>query len=372
MSAGSRVEVPQEFYDRVSDQLLLAPDHQYVYADLILSTLGVNLALPDMVGLPGRDVMGQGAPYATAEAGRLILETDPITQDLIAVDHNFKGETGDSVRFNRPLYTDWSVAEADRRLRPGQTISTTGIDVGSEQAVMTLHRYAGPYSSATAGAGAIGPVVIEKFDLERGVHNLVQLKGMHLRRDFHRFVNARGVDVGDSASTTVRPVGMTDDNTATAKGEFTLDHETCIRTAQSMDDAKLPTLGDGKRLLVVTPQGLAQLNQDPSFVNAAKEESRLNPLMHRYTSMRAVLPEWYVFVSTTLTTTANNSSINIHTAHAWAPGAMGVGMGSAPRVAASSNDNYGESIPIVWIAYMAFACLDSRFVYKVNYTESAT
>lgn len=367
----NRVTLPQEFYDVVSDKLLLQPDPQYLYADLILRSLGVNLMGGDMVGLPGREIGGQGAPYQGPNDGRLVLEPDLLTQDLFTVKYKFDGTPSDVVRFNRPQFTNWAVTDADRRLAPGQTIGTTGVDIASEQAVMVLHRYAGPYSSTTSGAGAIAPLVIEKYDANMGVHNLVQVANLHLVRDFHRFVNAQGVAMGDSAATTIRPVGMTNDNTPTTAGEFTLDYETLLRTAQTMDDANLPTFGDGKRLLIVTPQGMAQLNQDPAFVNAAKEETRTNPLMHRYTQMRAVLPEWYIMVSTTQTVTANTSSVNIHTAHAISPGAFGVGMGGTPRIAPHTSDNYGESVPVVWIAYMAFTALDSRFVYRVHYTQSA-
>lgn len=368
----SRATVPQNFFDITSDRLLLAPDPQYVYAQLILNTFNVNLSMPDMVGLPGRQIGGQGADYQTVEQGQLMLESDVLTSGAFAVDYDFNGAPGTSVRFNRPSFTNWAATNADRRLRPGQTISTTSVSIASEQTVLVLDRFAGPYSSTTSGSGEVAPIALEKFDAGRGVHNLVRMAGLHLVRDFHRFLEIEAVGIFDSAASTVYPRGMTDANTPTVAGEYQLDWETCTRLARTMDDAYVPKFPDGRRVLVLTPQGMEQLRQDPIFINVAKENERTNPLFQRYTELKYTLPEWHIFQNSNLTTAANTSSVTIHTGHAIAPGCAGVGMGGRPEVRFSTNDNYGESVPVIWIAYMAFANLDSRFCYKLQYAQSGS
>jgi hypothetical protein len=368
----SRATLPQEFYDITSSKLLTQPEPQYLYADLMLRSLGTSLNMPDAIGLPGRQITGQGADYTTPTQDRLMLEGDILTENIFEAKVNFRGGPGTSVRFNRPKYTNWSVTEADRRLTPGQVIGTTGVSLSSEQALVNLHRYAGPYSSATAGSGSIQPIAVEAFDAEMGVHNLLKVAGLHLIRDFHRFCNAQIVALNNLAASTIYPEGMTADNDATVANQFPLDFETMTRTARTMDDANLPVLPDGRRIFVATPTSLAQLRQDRAFVDAAKEDNSKNPLFYRYTQLRYTLPEWHVFVSNQLTTADNSSSIAIHSNHAIAPGGLGCGMGRAPMVRNSTNDNYGESVPVVWIADLAFTMLNNTFTYLVKNTQSAT
>ena len=45
-------------------------------------------------------------------------------------------------------------------------------------------------------------------------------------------------------------------------------------------------------------------------------------------------------------------------AHAIAPGAFLGGTGKAPRVAAASDDNYGETAKVIWLAYLALGLAD--------------
>lgn len=365
MSNVSRVTLPQEFYDWTSSELLIQPEPQYPMADLILRALGTSLAPPAAIGLPGRMIGGQGADYSSPEADQLALEPDLISENLFAVKVDFKGQPGLTIRVNRPKYTDSTYTLASRRIPSNTTISTTGIKVDSEQVSLTLDRYAGPYDST---AGEVRPYVIEAFDANMGIHNLVKIVGKHMKRDFHKFLDAVGVDLGMQGASTTYPAGMTAANDATADGQFPLTYETLSRLARQMDDSYLPTLPDGKRVLVLTPTGLKQLKDDKQFALYSHDFEKTNPLFRRYTALKSILPEWYVFVSQTLDTTANSSSVNIHTGLAFAPGALGIGMGRPPAVVNNTNDNYGESVPVIWRADLAFACLDSRFVRKVSYT----
>jgi hypothetical protein len=369
MANVSRVTLPEEFFSWTNAKLLAAPEPQYVFADLILKALGVSLAPPSSIGLPGRTIGGQGADYATAESQRLSLEPDILSENIFAAKVDFKGQPGLSVRFNRPKYTDSTYTIAARRVPTGTTISTTGIKVDSEQAVITLDRYAGPYDNTAAD---VRPYVVEAFDAQMGVHNLVKAVDIHLIRDFHKFLDAVGVALGMTASATSRPVGMTDDNTPTDEAQFPLDYETLSRTAKTMDESNLPVLPDGRRVVVVTPTGLKQLKDDKQFALYTHDFPEKSPLFSRYTALKFVIPEWYVFVSNTLDKTVNTSNVAIHRALAFSPGALGIGMGRPPAVVYNTNDNYGESVPLIWRADLAFATLNNTFVRKVAYTADVS
>lgn len=366
MSNFSRTSIPEEFYDWTSAKLLVQPEPQYIFAELVLKALGASLAPPSEVGLPGRTVGGAGADYANVESGRLNLEPDMLSENLFATAVNFDGAPGDAVRLNRPKYTDSTYTQASRVILPETSISTTGQSVGSEQAVITLKRFGGPYNNT---AGAIRPFVIDQLMAKMGVHNLVKMAGLHLVRDFHKTLDTFLVQLGMDGATTLYPRGMTAANDATATAQYPLTYETLSRTAKYMDeDLKLPVLPDGRRVIVVTPTGLKQLKDDPQYARYSHDFAEKNPLFNRYTALKAVLPEFYIFASSTLDITANTSSVNVHTALAMAPGAFGMGMGERPMVRNSTADNYGLSVPVVWTAVLGPALLDNRFVVKVAYS----
>jgi hypothetical protein len=313
-------------------------------------------------------VGGAGADYSTAEDDQLALEPDILSENLFAVKVDFNGQPGNTVRVNRPKYTDSTYTEASRRVMPGTAISTTGLALDSEQAILTLQRYGGPY-----GTTQIQPYVIEKQVAEMGVHDLVKIAGKHLVRDFHKTLDSFGVALGQQGATTLYPRGVTAANDMTTTASAPLTYELIGRVAKEMDeDLKLPTLPDGRRVLVVTPTGLKQLKDDPQYARYSHDFEKTSPLFRRYTALKAVIPEFYVFVSNTLNITANTSSVNVHTALAMAPGCFGIGMGERPMVRNATADNYGLSVPVIWTACLALANLDSRFVVKASYSADVS
>ncbi len=365
MSNLTRANIPTEFYDWTSSQLLVQPEPQYTYADFLIRALGISLNIPSAVGMPGRQISGTGPAYETSDT--LMIEPDLISDGLVAAKIDFNGQPGNVVRVNRPKYTDSAYQQADRRIPVGTTISTTGIKIDGEQVPLVLDRFGGPHNGTT-----VAPYVLERFDSKMGLHDAVSRVGKHMKRDFHKTLDRFVRDLFDDGSSTLYPKNMTAANDATAKGMYPLDYETISRVAKTMDESNLPTLGDGKRILVVTPTGLKQLKDDPQFARYAHDFESKNPLFQRYTELAYVIPEFYIFKSNTLDKTTNSSSVAIHNGHAIAPGALGLGMGEPPRVANNTNDNYGESVPLVWLAYLAMQLLDNRMVVNVKYTEDVS
>lgn len=358
----SRVTLPEEFYDITSAKLLVQPEPQYAYANLMLSAIAQDLNVPETLGLqlPNRQVGGVGAPYSTAEQDRLELAKD-LPGEVFATKADFMGGPGHTMRFNRPKFTNSTYTEASRVIGTASSISTTPIEVGSEQVALTIKRYAGPY-----GAAAVQPYAIDAFDAQMGVHNLAKLVGTHLKRDFHRWIDAVWVSLFDLASSTIYPNGFAADNDITAKGQAPLTYEQISRTSRAQDEANLPTFANGKRLMVVSPTGKKQLKDDPQFARYAEFHKEMNPLFPGYF---ASLPEYELAVSTTLSQPLNGSSVKVHRAHAIAPGVALAGMGAPPAVVPASDDNYGQQAKVIWLAFMAFGLADNRFVTSVRYSE---
>jgi hypothetical protein len=356
MGSLSRVQMPENFYDITSGMLLTAPEPQYPYADLFKLALQTSLQVPGELGLPGRAVGGAGANYSAAERDRLRLAS-ALPREIFAAEFDFNGMAGSTIRINRPVFTDSTYTAASRLIAGGSTISTTPIAPKSGQNNLTLFRYGGPYDTA------VQPYGLEAFDAKMGVFKAASIVGTHMKRDFDKFLDAVWVTLFDLGATSVYPEGMTADNDATTTGSFPFTFEQLGRTQRLMDVANLPTFGDGFRLLVLTPTQVEQLGLDGNYNSRAKEHAQYSSIFPSYVSS---VKRFHIFQSNTLTTTNNSSSIAIQGGQAIAPGAALGGMGRPPRVAANTNDNYGETALVVWLADLAFALANNSFVYKVR------
>ena len=355
----SRATLPENFYDKTTDMLLVQPEPQYLYAMLWLGAMRASLSLPADPGMPGRPIPTPGADYTPAERDRLML-ANPMFNEVIAAKIDFNAAPGGTIRINRPAFATTTYTETSRRIASGSTISTTAIGVTSEQNSLTLFRYGGPYDQANA---RVAPLGIEAFDANLGVHKAAQINGTTLKRDCHRFIDTVQTQLLDLGATVVYPEGMSADNDATSAGMFPFTYEELNRTEQKMDDANLPTFGDGHRVLVLTPTQLKQLKDDPQYQRQAFSFPEYNTLFPQYVKS---VGKFHIFKSTTLTTTANASGVTIHKGHAIAPGALLAGMGRPLRVMPATDDNYGESVKILWLGDCAFGLADNRFVLSVR------
>lgn len=356
MPSFSRASLPEEFYDRVHDKLLVKPEPQYLYAGLWLGAMGMSLQAPAMLGLDGRGISSANGDYTAAEKDRLIL-ANPMFNEVVAAKVDFSKEFGNTIKINRPTFANTTYTQASRQIANGATISTTGITVGSEQANLTLFRYGGPYSSA------VQPYAIEAFDAKMSVHSAVKIHGTHLVRDCHKFIDAVQTTLLDTAATATYPAGVTAVNDVTLAGTAPMTFEQIARTEEQMDTSSLPTFSDGFRVLVLTPTQVRQLKNDPQYQRAAQNMPAYSILFPGYV---ASVGKFHIFKSTTLNTTVNSSSVPIHYGHAIAPGALLGGMGRPLRVVPNTNDNYGETVLVIWLGDLAFGLADNSFVVSVR------
>ncbi len=355
----SRATMPEEFYDKTSDMLLVQPEPMYLYAMLWLGAMRASLEIPASLGMPGREAPSVGADYTPAERDRLIL-SNPMFNEIIAAKIDFNGAPGGTIRLNRPAYATTTYTEASRKIATGSTISTVAVSPKSEQNSLTLFNYGGPYDAANS---RVAPLGIESFDANMGVHKSAQIVGTTMKRDCHRFLDTVNVQLLDLASTAVYPEGMTAVDDVTSVGQFPFTYEQLNRTEQQMDDANLPTFGDGFRVLVLTPTQLKQLKDDPQYQRQAFSFPEYNTLFPQYAKS---VGKFHVFKSTTLSTTAATSTIAVHRGHAIAPGALLAGMGRKLRVTPATDDNYGNTVKAIWQGDLAFGLADNRMVVSVR------
>jgi hypothetical protein len=326
--------------------------------------LAAQLPVPDALGHIGRELGGVGADYSKAQDGALMLEPDMISESIFAATVDMQGEPGHTVRFNRPTFATTTYTEASRLITPTTSISTTPITIGSEQTSFTLKRFAGPYDQTY---GRVAPYSLDGLDTQMGVHKASKIVGTHLQYDFDKFLESMIITLLDSM-TAIYPTGFTAVNDFTTAGAAPFSYELASYAERVADDANLPVLPDGYRMLVVPPAAAEALKFDSQFARLSEFHKEVNALFPG-TYFRSI-GKIHLFKSTTLTSTANTSSIPVYRAHFLAPGLLGAGMGKPPKTAYSNDDNYGETAKVIWIAYLTAALLDSSFGRVICFTDT--
>lgn len=365
MSAISRATIPQEFLDLTSATLLIQPKPQFFHAGLVMNALRVNTDFSGQWGLPiaGRQFGDGGLPDYAALKDQLtkLVDADAVYGSAIRVVSELgKKGVGHTLRINRPKFTEGTATRAARRVPVGTSFAKTPIPVLSEQAQITIERFAGPYDTT---AGEVRPYGIERFDAERMLHNPASLKDLHLDYDFHRSLDTWAVSLFDQGEV-IYPTGMTADNDSLVAESFPFSYELLTRAEESLSNANIPRFANGRYMAVVTPKQARQLKLDPMFQRLAVYHTDINPLFKR--SYRGTVGMIDVFESTTLSQVLNSSSVPIQYGQVFGPESVGWGVDDMPRVAPDSDDNFGETAKVIWIWYCGFDVLDSRFQRSVR------
>lgn len=365
-TTSATISLPSNFVDLVRPEMLKAPDHQYLYANMqrfagmkfLEKVTGIGLEIP------GREIKGSGDAPPDFALNRALLD-NPLMTNVFGVTYDASGGKSRTVRFNRPIYTNATATMKSREVKSGQDISTTPTTIQAEQVYMTVTREVGPYDD---GAGEPRPFSIDELDAEFGVHNLVELVGEHLRRDNVRCHEQWTVDLLDQFDG-FYPRGMSAVDNMTTKGSGNFSFDMIVRLGKAMADRKLPQFPGGTWLMVLTTDQEAQLVSDPVYRQWAHDHPQFNPIFPGHIGR---IRDFEVFRSTTLTTANNSSTVAVQYGHAIAPGALGYGMCGGPRVRTTSSDNYGLNPKFIWEEKLALGMLDQSFGYSIRTSESAT
>ena len=355
----TQAEMPSEFFDITSARLLTAPRPQYLYAGFWKSAQAVDLG--GAVDMGGRTLQDNGAPYSSADRDRLML-SNPLATSVVATPmNNMSGAPGSTMKFNRPVFSAASPTEATRRIPSGASITTTPITPEQEQNKITVYRYGGPYDVANS---RVAPFPIESFDAQFGIHKQMSMVDTHLKDDFDKFIDNVQVALLDNAASVVYPTGAitADDDIVSSTGsEF--DYAQLCRVERLADDSNRPVFDDGFRLAVLHPIQVEQLKNDTQYARYAAAHREYNSLFPGYVGS---VGKTHIFKSTTLTVNNHGSGVNVYRGHYLGPDVLMGGLGRMPRVARSTDDNYGETNKLIWLADLAFGLADDRFVTSIR------
>lgn len=361
----SRATVPSEFFDITSAMMLRQPEPEYPFAKLAFAAQArAELMATDaaaVLAATGRGPDTQGAPYADLAANQLALSAHPLAEAVVAVNELGQKGIGHTIRLNRPVFSGGGYTEAARTISSAQSISTTPIEVSAEQVSVSVKRFVGPYAS---GGSQPQPYAIDRLDAQRSVHSLAGVVGLHLSRDRMKWLDTVFSLAFDAGANVVRPGNITADGSLPASGEAGLDLDSLFRAEETLRTNNIPAFADGSYLTVVSPKQMRQLKLDPDFMRLAVFDSSRNPL--GIPSIVRVGRLSLVESNTIQTDTATISGQTIQRGCMFGPGAVGYGVADACRVASAAEDNYGEQVKVVWMAYEGFAVLDNRFIVSLR------
>ena len=373
MAIINRASLPEEFFDITSAMMLVQPEPQYVFAFLAKQAIAnaMSVVPGGALGIsPQRAIPAGGAQYTLPGADRLMLASPDgqLNQVIMSVADLSRPQIGHTVRINRPRYGSGGFTLANREITSGTTISTTAIDLQSEQVTITLKRYGGPYD---ANQTAVAPFALDRFDATKAVHALVGVVGTHMQRDFDKWADTVVSQFLSQGSTTLWPQGFTADNNSQVAGDMPMDIDTLFRAYETLKLANIPVFGNGRYRAFIGPTQARQLKNDPQAAQYFRYDLQgMNPV----TAAAALPNAGYltaiagvdIFEATTLLSTPNAQSVPVTTSLMVGPGMMGLGVGQLPRVAYSTDDNYGESAKVVWLSYLGFNLFDARFGVQMH------
>lgn len=361
MSFFNRASNPENFFDVTEAKLLRQPEPEYFFGRMFLDAVNASLGIPSAFGLDGRQAVSNGAAYVNLDSDRLKVAMG-MPASMFAVNVDFTAKPGQTVRVNRPKYTDTIYTLASRQVTSGQVISTTPVNVGEEQVNLTLYRYGGPYDTLNS---RVAPFAIESFDANMGVHKANEIIGNNLARDYHKFLDQVQSFLGEVADA-LYPENMTADNDGTVAGQFPMTLELLNRAEQIQNERFLPRLPDGKRIAVLSSYQIKQLFHDPETLQQSTFHPEFNLLYGAIGYTRSV-GGYHIFQCDTIQKPLNSSSVPVHHGMVIAPDGFYMGgMGRKPRVAASTDDNYGEQAKVLWLADLAFGVADKRFAFTLR------
>lgn len=368
--------IPPEFNDRLATELLLQPDHEYIFAKHAYGAL-LAAGLGDMDGFDiammqlrdGRPLTISGTAANMAEAmangqgGPLLLSMGMTFPDMVKMVREAK-QPGEVIKINRPRYIDGSTDLASRQAGPAtRFFGNAAQTIAMDQVSITVKEYLGPCDPN----GNLAPISLPSFTADRAAHDLAANVGLQLKRDRWRFIDdvVRGMalSAAKSAGNVTRPDDISADSDYTGAGSEPFSYAMITKMAEKMRERKIPGIGGTRRYpLFLDTHQWTQLKRDPEFQRLASYHEQYNPLFPGYVRSidEAILIE--DARAPRLTNLGEGGNLIGYQAIMLAPGALGWGSAKDATPIRDRNDDGGRLNQYGWSAYEGFSCLDDRFI----------
>lgn len=308
MALTTSATLTQEFVDILSAELLLEPDTQYVF--------------------------GQYCKTITE------IGTQP----------------GKTILIDRYPFLGGTMSEAARALTEGTAIVTSApIAVTANQVSVTVKEYAGPHDT---GANKVYPLGVSEFLKKRAKHDVANVVGTLLRRDKDAVIDAICRDIYLAVSNVTTADGTAEGAILASKAMST---NTLAEIKYKLDARNAPRFANGNYVLILNPKDEKDLLLDAGYREAARYNSdRL------FRGQIADYMGFSVVRSNNMPTkgVGGGGAVTGYQSVAFGPDACGMGVGMAPEVRQSTDNDFGRQDLVIWLMHAGFGLLDARFVQR--------
>ena len=378
--SASDVLLSAEFTDVLTDNMLIVPDVQFVFARWAYACLAkqqvtdldsYNLAklqiqegrIPDVGVRANTDwsmQRGMGGPLA--------LPGQPFAFDeMFYYIKDANMTPGSTYKVNRPRYSDGLTTLANRRLTAQQKLFSNTQPVGLDQVDVTIYEYAGPGDTVT---GSPTPYSIGLFEQVRSKHDLLDIVGNQLRRDRYKFLddtiigyllaaaesNASGITRGGDVSSNAAFVGG---------GNEPMSLDLLPKMSEQLQSRNVPGIGfDSRWVLVLHPHQMQQLRNDTRYSAASVFMPGYNILFPGYAG---TIENFNIVVSQRMPTVSNlGATANQVGYKGLAIGPMALAWACAKDAwcARDKNDDGGRFARFSWISFEGWAAADATFAQE--------
>jgi hypothetical protein len=367
----------EDFKGSVTANLLLpTPQPQYLFAQFAMAGR-LSLAAMNAGAMSVQQYVsmaGAGAPIS-ADLDRLIRTADMYPGFFQTIDQFGKG-LGDTVKFQRPVFSNGGLTKASRKLNTNQTISTTGRTIQTEEVPIILEEFHGPFGS---GDTTPQPFAIWGFDAKYRANkmSLVSLATLNLTQDYTVWLDTVMRDELRAGSTiTLSDPSYTDVTGYTVGGGSGFSLEQIMRARKALTDREWRPFPNGRYVLLVPTEFNTQMLTDVEYRELSKVHGDgRNQIFGYIGSVQDVdifecsTLKSYVATDTVPGTGGGTvgTSVVLEEAIMVGPGAVGFGtvapdpeneMGPVARFA--DDTNYGTVAKVIWYALHAIGGLDLR------------
>ena len=374
------------FLESVTQPLVLpTPQPQFLFAQWAMAGRLNFQALDAGKASVQQYVSAAGGGAMAPDLERLVRAADAYPGFVQAVDV-FGKNAGDTVSFQRPIFSTGGLTEASRELRPNSAISTTGLAIQSEEVPVVLKQYHGPH----AGSGsAVQPYAIDNFSakFQKNRLSLASQTTVHLMLDYVKWLDTVIRDrLRASQYTTLSDSALTDASSFVAGGNAYINLEAILLARKALSDREWMPFPNGRYVLLVPTAFNTQMLSDVDYRESAKTHSDGRNQIFGYIGS---VQDIDIFECTTLKSYAPSSSVlgekagtvasgvTLQEALLVGPGAVGFGTAApdpegvvGPVARFADDTNYGTIIKVIWYALHAFQTLDERGVQRILFQSA--
>lgn len=265
-------------------------------------------------------------------------------------------QPGKTILIDRYPFLGGTMSEAARALTEGTAIvNTTPLAVTANQVSVTVKEYAGPHN----GSSAVVPLGVSEFLKKRAKHDVVGIVGSLLRRDKDAVMDAICRDLYLAVTNVTTAEGTAEGSILAGKPMTT---STLAEIKYQLDARNAPRFANGNYVLILSPKDEKDLLLDAGYREAA-----------RYSTDRLFRGEIAQYMGFSVVRSNNlptkgvgaASAVTGYQSVAFGPDACGQGIGMAPEVRQSTDNDYGRQDLVIWLMHAGFKLLDARFVQRV-------